>query len=33
MFEVNVITSEFNGLSTVKQHRLINDVIKLPIIF
>ncbi|XP_057322512.1 bolA-like protein 3 isoform X1 [Microplitis mediator] len=28
MFEVNVITSEFNGLSTVKQHRLINDTLK-----
>ncbi|CAD6240863.1 GSCOCG00008966001-RA-CDS [Cotesia congregata] len=28
MFEVNVITCEFDGLSTVKQHRLINDTLK-----
>lgn len=26
MFEVNVVTNEFKGLSTVKQHRLINEV-------
>ncbi|XP_034935539.1 bolA-like protein 3 isoform X2 [Chelonus insularis] len=28
MFEVNVIASEFKGLNTVKQHRLINDCLK-----
>ncbi|KAK0072254.1 hypothetical protein PV325_011638 [Microctonus aethiopoides] len=28
MFEVNVIAPEFNGLNTVKQHRLINDTLK-----
>ncbi|XP_066594615.1 bolA-like protein 3 [Prorops nasuta] len=28
MFEINVISSEFEGLNTVKQHRLINEVLK-----
>ncbi|XP_058792318.1 bolA-like protein 3 isoform X2 [Phymastichus coffea] len=28
MFEVNVITLEFKGLNTVKQHRIINDALK-----
>lgn len=28
MFEVNVIAPEFKGLNTVKQHRLINEVLK-----
>ncbi|XP_014205295.1 bolA-like protein 3 [Copidosoma floridanum] len=28
MFEVSVITSEFKGLNTIKQHRLINEILK-----
>lgn len=28
MFEVNVVSQEFQGLNTVKQHRLINEVLK-----
>ncbi|KAF7379411.1 hypothetical protein HZH68_016261 [Vespula germanica] len=28
MFEINVIAPEFKGLNTVKQHRIINEVLK-----
>ncbi|XP_012260993.1 bolA-like protein 3 [Athalia rosae] len=28
MFEVNVVAPEFKGLNTVKQHRLINEILK-----
>lgn len=28
MYEINVASVEFKGLSTVKQHRLINEVLK-----
>ncbi|KAL7298289.1 bolA-like protein 3 [Trichogramma pretiosum] len=28
MFEISVIAPEFKGLNTVKQHRLINEVLK-----
>lgn len=28
MYEINVVSVEFKGLSTVKQHRLINEVLK-----
>ncbi|XP_046418635.1 bolA-like protein 3 [Neodiprion pinetum] len=28
MFEVNVVAPEFRGLNTVKQHRVINEILK-----
>ncbi|KAF7997163.1 hypothetical protein HCN44_005440 [Aphidius gifuensis] len=28
MFEINVVSTEFKGLNTVKQHRLINETLK-----
>lgn len=27
MFDINVVAPEFKGLNTVKQHRIINEVI------
>lgn len=26
MFDINVVASEFQGLNTIKQHRIINEV-------
>ena len=31
MYEIQIETSEFVGLSTVKQHRLVNDALKAQI--
>ncbi|XP_011865864.1 PREDICTED: bolA-like protein 3 isoform X1 [Vollenhovia emeryi] len=28
MFDINVVAPEFKGLNTVKQHRIINEVLK-----
>ncbi|XP_029043600.1 bolA-like protein 3 [Osmia bicornis bicornis] len=28
MFEINVVATEFKGLNTVKQHRMINEALK-----
>ncbi|KAL0100678.1 hypothetical protein PUN28_019223 [Cardiocondyla obscurior] len=28
MFDINVVAPEFRGLNTVKQHRIINEVLK-----
>lgn len=31
MFDINVVAPEFKGLNTVKQHRIINEVLKKEI--